>query len=447
MSTLRWRREITRWTVAVLRQRIRSARFRTLLFGALAALLVLMWAGSGVQLWLERRSYIQLAERSSESLSLALAEYTRQSLENVDNTLQDVAVQSRDWGDPAKRPAAAENLRVLVERDSMIRSIRLYDAAGHLWLTSEQVRPDFPLVRDAEDFQAHESGNPRGLFVGMPQRSVTGEFRYPMSRRISGPRGEFLGMAVIHLDVSTLERFFKTLDIGEDGLIVLMRRDSALLIRHPVLATPIAKLPFNATIPALAAKAPQGALTFTSQLDQIERIGYYRVVEPYPLIASVAIAMDHALTPWRRLLVQFGITLSLITVAVFLLGALVAWQHSLAERAEARARERQQQLESISLNMPAVVFQRVQQADGRSYYTFVDPKIHDVFGVEPEAVMQGISALQAVTHPDDVQGIQRSFNRSAKDLSMWLHEFRIVPPHTGLQWIRGAATPREGPMD
>src|SRR5262249_22963967 len=134
MKPLHWGRHISRRAILGMRQRIRSARFRTLLFGALATLLVLMWVGSAVQLWLERRSYLDLAERSSESLSLALTEYTRQSLENVDNTLQDVAVQSRDWRDPAARPAAAENLRVLVERDSMIRSIRLYDTTGHLWL-------------------------------------------------------------------------------------------------------------------------------------------------------------------------------------------------------------------------------------------------------------------------------------------------------------------------
>jgi signal transduction histidine kinase len=420
-------------------------QFRALLFGALAALLVLVWAGGAVQLWLERSSYIALAERATESLSLALAEYTRQSLENVDNTLQDIVVQSPAWADPRRRQAAAEYLRVLSDRDSIIRSIRIYDARGQLWLSSETQRPDFPQVGEREDFLIHKSATKRGMYIGLPQRTATGELRYPVSRGIAGPRGEFQGIAVVNLDVATFEKFFGTLDVGDDGLTILLRQDAVLLIRRPKLDAAIGRFPFSAIIPALAAKAPEGAFTFTSQIDQIVRIGHYRVVEPYPLIASVAIAVDHALAPWRRLLLQFGVTLGLITLAVFLLGWLVVRQHALFEQAEARARDRQQQLEGISLNMPAVVFQRIRHRNGRSHYTFVDPKIRDVFGVDPEEVKEGVAALNAVTHPDDVQVIQASFEQSARQLSMWRHEFRIEPPSKGLQWIRGAATPRPGP--
>jgi signal transduction histidine kinase len=428
-----------------LRLRLRRVPFRRLLFAALGALLLLVWLGGVAQLWFERRSYLALAGNTAESLSLALAEYSKQSLENIDNTLQDITRQAARWRDPAQRAAGTEYLRWLAQRHSNIHSIRLYDAEGRAWLDSDADPAGWPSVKEREDFAAHRTGTEPGLQIGMPELGPGGEWRYPLSHRLAGPRGEFAGMAVAYLNGDTFLRFFTTLDVGQDGLVVLLRRDSVLLLRRPHINSVIGPLRFNAIIPALAARAPKGAFTFTSQVDHVERIGYYRTIAPYPLIASVSISTADALAPWRRLVAQFAAILSVITAAVILLGWVMARQHARSERAEARARERQRQLESISLNMPAVVFQRVRRPDGHSYYAFVDPKIRDVFGVEPEEARRGVAALEAVTWPEDVAGIRESFERSARELSMWRHEFRIEPPGKGLQWLRGAATPRPGP--
>jgi signal transduction histidine kinase len=433
------------WLTQWLPRRVWSIPFRPLLYAALAALLALVWLAGALQLWLERNSYLALAETACENLSLALGEYTHQTLQNIDNTLQDIAAQSPRWSAPERQRAAAEYLRNLAERDSTIRSIRLYDRTGQLWLASEPVRGNAPRVDQREDFLAHQAGTTPPLHIGLPRRNVEGEWRYPISRRLAGARGEFQGIAVANLESDTFERFFATLDVGTDGLVTLLRRDSVLLIRRPRLDSGIGRLPVNATIPALAAHSPRGAFTFTSLLDGIYRIGYYRTVPEFPLIASVSMSLEHALQPWRRLVVQFVVTLFGISVAVFLLGWAVSRQHALLEQAEARVRERQHQLEGIASNMPAVVFQRVRRPDGTAHYSFINPKVLEVFGVEPEQVLKGVTALNAITHPDDVSRIRETFEQSARDLSAWSLEFRIRPPNQGQQWLRGAATPRPGP--
>ncbi len=418
--------------------------FRPLLNASLAALLALVWLAGALQLWLERQSYQDLAAKACESLSLALGEYTHQSLENIDNTLQDIVTQSGRWTAPERREAAVEYLHNLAERDSTIRSIRLYDGDGRLWLASEPVGDDVPRVNRREDFLAHRAGTSRPLHIGLPQRTLGGEWRYPISRKLVGSRGEFQGIAVANLESDTFERFFATLDVGDKGLVTLLRQDSVLLIRRPRLDSSIGRFPFTAIIPALAQRTPHGPFTFTSRLDEVNRIGYYRSLTKYPLIVSVSMATDHALAPWRRLVAQFAGTLAGVSVAVFLLGWAVSQQHRLWERAEAQARERQQQLEGIARNMPAVVFQRLRGPGGVPRYTFIDPKVRDLFGLAPEQIMNSVAALNAITHPDDVARIQASFEASGRDLTPWALEFRINLAGTGLQWMRGAATPRRG---
>src|SRR5262249_21724390 len=148
------------------------------------------------------------------------------------------------------------------------------------------------------------------LFIGMPVHTPDGQWRYPLSRRISGPHGEFQGMAVANLEPETLEKYFATLDVGDRGLVVMLRQDAVLMLRRPHLEAAIGQLPADSLIPRLAAQAGSGAFTFTSRFDHEYRIGFFRVVEGYPLVVAVTVAWDHAMAPWHRLVLQFALTLT-----------------------------------------------------------------------------------------------------------------------------------------
>src|SRR5262249_40861706 len=149
---------------------------------------------------------------------------------------------------------------------------RLYDAEGRLWLSSDAAKGEATDVSNREDFLTHKlappASKPQPLYIGMPLRTTDGQWRYPLSRRVSGPRGEFRGMAVANLEPETMEKYFATLDVGDHGLVVMLRQDAILLIRRPRLESAIGRLPPDSLIPRLAAQAGSGAFTFTSRFDR-----------------------------------------------------------------------------------------------------------------------------------------------------------------------------------
>lgn len=71
------------------------------------------------------------------------------------------------------------------------------------------------------------------------------------------------------------------------------------------------------------------------------------------------------------------------------------------KRAEAALRESDQRYETITTNVPGVVYQRVMHPDGSISYPFVSPGVRELYGLDPEAVMADSSVMLAVLHPDE----------------------------------------------
>ena len=54
-----------------------------------------------------------------------------------------------------------------------------------------------------------------------------------MLRPILGPDGQFEGAALAYLNLSYFEDFYRAVDLGEDGAILLHLRDGTVLARYP----------------------------------------------------------------------------------------------------------------------------------------------------------------------------------------------------------------------
>jgi PAS domain S-box-containing protein len=113
--------------------------------------------------------------------------------------------------------------------------------------------------------------------------------------------------------------------------------------------------------------------------------------------------------------------------------------------AEERRREVDTRLSKIASQVPGMVFQFKQSADGRRSFPFASEGIRQIYRLEPEAVREDSSAIWDLVHPEDVDRVALSFVRSAESLTRWECEYRIRFPDASERWVSGNALPeRQG---
>ena len=87
---------------------------------------------------------------------------------------------------------------------------------------------------------------------------------------------------------------------------------------------------------------------------------------------------------------------------------------SARKAAEAELREREQQLASVTHNIPGSVFQRRVSADGKIDFPYVSAGSKLVWGIEPDAVEKNPEAFLDILHPEDRKELESKARESAK---------------------------------
>ncbi|MFG3756270.1 hypothetical protein, partial [Klebsiella pneumoniae] len=94
---------------------------------------------------------------------------------------------------------------------------------------------------------------------------------------------------------------YEQFDVGPRGVIALLQTDGAMLARSRDNDSYVGRDMSGAPlIRSLASRPAAGAYVFTSPLDGVERLSYYRVSSRYPIIVLATEARDDVLAPWRR---------------------------------------------------------------------------------------------------------------------------------------------------
>ncbi|MFA6061789.1 MAG: EAL domain-containing protein [Gallionella sp.] len=97
----------------------------------------------------------------------------------------------------------------------------------------------------------------------------------------------------------------------------------------------------------------------------------------------------------------------------------------------------------LSDQVPGLIFQFRLDPNGQMSFPFASRGLFDLYGVTPEQVREDASAVFAYQYPDDAEGIAGSIRESARTLTPWHHEYRIVLPGQGISWRRGDARPEK----
>ncbi|MFG6102283.1 AAA family ATPase [Leptothoe sp. EHU-05/26/07-4] len=97
--------------------------------------------------------------------------------------------------------------------------------------------------------------------------------------------------------------------------------------------------------------------------------------------------------------------------------------------------------QTLSTQMPGVVFQLCQETDGVLSFLYISITCYELCQLSATAIMTNANCLLGMIHDDDIAGVKAAINQSAETLTPLLWMGRFVLPSGEVKWIRLAARP------
>jgi signal transduction histidine kinase len=297
-------------------------------------------------LWSWREQMVSGAEARAVNLSIILSEYLREAFAAGDASLRQLAVHSRRMGGPDAPPDQwAPVLAAARAGLTGIGSISIVDRNGTIRHSTQPLivggaRKDQYVFRQLSTLSRDE------LVVDTPFRTVTTPPQYvlPLGRRLVSEGGRFDGAVVATFVPAEPRRFFRTIDVGQEGVIWVFHPDGVVLFREPSETNPIGERAWGHPIFEAARRQPANA-TLRGSIQPAGPVflsGFHVTATP-PLIVAVSLSRSEILAEWRRQVV--GSAFFFGTLGVVLMGTL----YTLFRQMDAKARSEHALAEALRL--------------------------------------------------------------------------------------------------
>jgi diguanylate cyclase (GGDEF)-like protein/PAS domain S-box-containing protein len=291
--------------------------------------IAIIWGGIYLLSSEQRQLAYQDAVRQGSNLARVLEEYIRRVVQESDNAL--LALRQDYQHDPRNFDLAAWVARTQ-SHNNLTAHFGITDAKGLLILSSHGPMRVPLSVADRRPFTAQRDSAADGLFISAPligqaSRRLTIEF----TRKLIKADGTFDGTVASALDISQLERFFSSLDLGQGGIVSLVSNDGVVMARggtDPATRGYAGMTVRQNRLFQMLKTGPSGsywnAAGDSARFEKIDRLMSYRAVSGIPLIAVVGLAkrdmFRHANATLRKYLLA-GTILTLIVLIVMVVGA------------------------------------------------------------------------------------------------------------------------------
>lgn len=112
---------------------------------------------------------------------------------------------------------------------------------------------------------------------------------------------------------------------------------------------------------------------------------------------------------------------------------------------EQQYKQHLEMLNKLAEMVPGVVYQYQLFEDGRSCFPYSSPGMQAIYNCAPEDVITDATPVFNVLHPDDIERVSEDIFRSARELSIFHCEYRVVLPNKDSQWRLCDARPERMP--
>lgn len=114
-------------------------------------------------------------------------------------------------------------------------------------------------------------------------------------------------------------------------------------------------------------------------------------------------------------------------------------------KAEKISDEALNRLNKIASRVPGVLYQYVLRTDGTSYFPYASEGVRDIYNVSPKEIIEDASVVFNRIHKDDLEGVIKSINVSAKNLTPWQYEYRVQEDDGTIHLLYGNSIPQKQP--
>jgi signal transduction histidine kinase/CheY-like chemotaxis protein len=325
-------------------------RPKLLILAFTASILIAVAALESADLWWRRERTIAAAERRARNLSFVLAEYVRGTFAAADASVRQLVIHGRRVGGATAPEDAWAPMLSAAKAALGGGSLTVTDATGRILHSTQhlivgQSRSDNYIFKELSTITHDE------LIVDRPFLSVVEPRKYllPIGRRLTRDDGTFDGTVVATVIPDAFREFFRTLDVGRDGIIWVFHPDGVVIFREPS-ATDAINQSADTNPLWLAAKGPAdaGLLHQPLQADGQSFLSVYRRVSTPPLIVGVSLSDEEILDDWQHQRQVTGLALGALAVTLGGIVLILFRQIDARGRVE-RALAEQEQLEAVRL--------------------------------------------------------------------------------------------------
>ena len=100
-------------------------------------------------------------------------------------------------------------------------------------------------------------------------------------------------------------------------------------------------------------------------------------------------------------------------------------------------------LGKISKNLPGAIYQYRLYPDGHSSFPYASNGIREIYEVDPQEVIEDAKLVFNVIHPDDLNMLLSSIQKSAQTMSDWTARYRVDLAKKGARWLEGFSKPEK----
>jgi len=278
---------------------------------AVGAVLVVLVALSTLgSILVLRRQEVAVWRKQMASHSLILADHAFQNMTTAYLALDGITERVRaagiqDPGQLVRRMGGLETHQMLRERTEGMPQVDVASivAADGEVINFSRSYPVPPInLADRDYFQVQMLSRGMDSFISAPVRNKgNGKWVFYISRRLEGPRGQFVGLVILGISVDVFTGFYQRFgaSLGEGATISLYRNDFTLLTRWPRVDSQIGKRNLSGSTYSIVGLAGRDAdVIYTAAPRQAEdnrpvaRLGAARVVERFPLLVNITVTED-----------------------------------------------------------------------------------------------------------------------------------------------------------
>jgi signal transduction histidine kinase len=317
-----------------------------------------------------RELALQEGQSRADQASLAVAQFAGHMLDDA-RSFRDLAQRWLTLDRPENEPARREiqlAMQLMISQEALpVRSLAIFDASGQLlWHSAEDVAPF--AIGDLEHFKAMRAGQP-GPFAGTVQNSRgSGAEVMPVAWSLQDRQGGFGGIASIQFVPAALGRQLEDLVEQPGEVMALLRLQGEMLARSSTGGSNRARQTLRHDL--LARLRDSGASRLASRADAdgqavlvtMRRLGNSNMVAATLVDEATALAGAERLALLAHIAAAAA---SLAAIAMVLIGCALLRSHRV-QREAALLRAGRGEVERLHGRLPAIIFHRDVEPDGRS---------------------------------------------------------------------------------